>query len=404
MLSVADALARVLGAVAVPLPAENVPLSACLGRTLADDVRALRTQPPFDVSAMDGYAVRAIDAAAGARLTVIGTSAAGRGFHGAVGAGEAVRIFTGARVPPGSDAVLIQEHALKVEDGASIVVQEAVAPRRHIRAAGIDFSEGAFGLPAGRRITPRDLGLAAGMGHATLPVRRAPRVAILSTGDELVQPGAAVGPDQIVASNHLVLAALVQTAGGTPHDLGLVRDRLDDLGDAIERALALPADVFVTLGGASVGDHDLVKPALAQHGMTPDFWQIAMRPGKPHMFGKLGATHVLGLPGNPVSSMVCGLLFLLPLLRALAGDPTPDAPHKTQRAILATALNGNDHREDYVRARIVDRQRDLPVVEPFPVQDSSLLSTMSRADVLIKRAPHQPPTAAGEICDILPMP
>lgn len=404
MLSVEQALARVLESVEAPLPAETVPLRACLGRTIAEPVLALRTQPPFDVSAMDGYALRAADALTDARLPVVGVSAAGRGYHGTIQSGEAVRIFTGARVPPGSDTILIQENAEQLDDGAAVRVREAATPGRHIRKAGVDFREGDRGLPAGRRLSPRDIGLAAGMGHAALAVRRRPRVAVLSTGDELVAPGSPVGPDQIVASNHLVVAALVDRAGGMVEDLGIVGDSLDDLAKAIATARSVRADVLVTLGGASVGDHDLVKPALAKHGMTPDFWQIAMRPGKPLMFGRLPGMHVLGLPGNPVSSMVCTLLFLTPLLRALVGDPHPDAGHRAQRAVLSGPLAANDRREDYVRARLVDDACDPPLVEAFPHQDSSLLSTMSHADVLIRRPPHAPAAAAGDLCEILPLP
>ncbi|HUG60646.1 MAG TPA: molybdopterin molybdotransferase MoeA, partial [Methylomirabilota bacterium] len=286
----------------VPLGVETVPISEADGRVLAGDLRSLRTQPPFPASAMDGYAVRAADLAPGVRLAVIGQSAAGHGFAGRVEAGQAVRIFTGAPVPPGADTILIQENATR--NGDTVVADGPVETGRHVRAAGLDFAEGEIGLAAGRRLGIREIGLAAAMNHGVLTVYRRPRVAILATGDELVAPGSPVGPDQIVASNGLSLAALVRSVGGEALDLGIAPDRLDVLRARIRDGLDAGADVICLLGGASVGDHDLTRPALEAEGLVLDFWKIAMRPGKPLMFGRIGERRAIGLPGNPVSSLV----------------------------------------------------------------------------------------------------
>ncbi|WP_374547696.1 molybdopterin molybdotransferase MoeA, partial [Rhodoblastus sp.] len=283
-LSVDEALAAILANVPGPLAAEDVPLSLCFGRTLARDVAARRTQPPKALSAMDGYALRAADAAAGP-LRVIGESSAGHGFTGLCGPGEAVRIFTGAPVPDGADSVLIQEEARR--DGEKVTATAPLAPGRNVRAAGIDFREGAVILRAGRRLTPADIALAASADHATLPLIRKPLVALLSTGDELVAPGALRGPDQIVASNAFCVLGLIAAAGGEPLDLGLASDRLDEIETAISRARAANADVLVTIGGASVGDRDLVRGALAREGMELQFWKVNMKPGKPLIHGHI---------------------------------------------------------------------------------------------------------------------
>jgi molybdopterin molybdotransferase len=397
LLSVADALAGVL-AQARPLPRETVPLADALGRTLAADLAATRTQPPKAVSAMDGYAVRAADVATlPATLALIGQSAAGHGFDGTVKAGETVRIFTGAPLPDGADAILIQEDA--EADGDRICAQAVATQGRHVRAAGLDFKQGERLLAAGTRLGPAELALAAAMNHPTLPVARRPRVAILATGDELVRPGMAPGPDQIVASNSFAVAGMVTAAGGTPLDLGIAGDSFEALQAAIAAAKAAGADVLVTLGGASVGDHDLVKPALAKEGMELGFWRIAMRPGKPLLHGRLGEMAILGLPGNPVSSIVCAILFLVPLLRALAGDPDA-AADRSEPALLGAPLKANDQRQDYLRATLAPGA-GLPVATAFPAQDSSLLRVLARANCLIIRAPHAPPAAAGEPCRIL---
>lgn len=393
---VTDALATVLSG-AGPLGAETLPLSLCAGRVLAADIVANRSQPPFPASAMDGYAVRSADLSTiPARLLVIGESAAGRRFTGAVGQGEAVRIFTGAPVPDGADAILIQEDARRLEDGL-IEAEKAVAAGKSVRPAGMDFAEGAVALARGRVLDPAALGLAAAANHPVLPVVRRPKVAILATGDELRLPGETPGPDEIIASNTFTVSAQVRDAGGEPIDLGIAPDRLDAIVGRIRAARAAGADALVTLGGASVGDHDLVQAALAAEGMQLAFWKIAMRPGKPMMTGRLGSMRVLGLPGNPVSSFVCAVLFVAPLVRRLSG--LADAPG-LRAARLGAAMKPNDEREDYVRA-IVEETSDGPVATPFPVQDSSMLSTLAAANALLVRMPHAPAAAAGDPCRVL---
>lgn len=396
LLPVADALDRLLGD-AAPLPAEEVDIASAVGRVLARDVQALRTQPPFPASAMDGYAVRAADLARpGARLTVIGESIAGRRFDGTVKDGQAVRIFTGAPVPPGADTILLQEDARKLDDG-TIEPLEAVAIGRHIRLAGLDFETGDLLLPAGRMLDAAALSLAASSNHPRLSVVRAPLVAILATGSELVAPGTEPGPDQIVASNNVGTAALARDSGATTLDLGIVPDDEQKIAAAVRRAQAARADILVTLGGASVGDHDLVRGVLAGEGMMLDFWKIAMRPGKPLMYGRLGAMRVLGLPGNPVSSLVCGHLFLKPLIARLAGLPAkPDI----RDAVLGAPMRANDTRQDYVRALTALEDGRL-VAKPFDRQDSSMLRTLAEANALIVRAPHAPEARAGEPCRVL---
>lgn len=314
LMPVSDALAAVLAG-AEPLPEEMLALDQAFQRVLAHDVAARRTQPPQAMSAMDGYAVRAADAAKiDSQLTVIGEVAAGRPFAGSVGAGEAVRIFTGGVVPDGADAVVIQEDT--VADGRRITIKEAAVTGRHIRPAGVDFSEGDVLLRKGIRLTERDLALAAGMNHPFLPVHRRPKVAILATGDELVMPGTTPGPGQIVYSNGYALHALARSEGADTVDLGVAADTLDATTAGIRRARASGADILITTGGASVGDHDLVQQALKAEGTAMTFWKIAMRPGKPMMHGRLAAMRVIGLPGNPVSSYVCAFLFMVPLIRA----------------------------------------------------------------------------------------
>ena len=400
LLPVGDALARILADVP-PMPAETVPIAEARGRTLAADCAARRTQPPFPTTAMDGYAVRGADVAtAGARLRLIGESAAGHGFAGRIGPGEAVRIFTGAPLPEGADTILIQEHARA--EGGAIVTTEAAATGLFVRRAGLDFAEGQVLLAAGRRLGATELGLAAAMNHAALAVRRRPRVGILATGDELVMPGETPGPDQIVASNNLAVAAAVEAAGGEAVMLGIAADTFGALEASIADARAHAVDILVTIGGASVGDHDLVQSALAREGMTLGFWRIAMRPGKPLMFGTLGGMRLLGLPGNPVSSIVCALIFLRPLIRAMLGQPDAGAD-ETRPARLGAAMKANDERQDYVRARITGEDGGVPVVAPHARQDSSMLSTLAASDALIIRAPHAPDAAAGMPCRILPL-
>ncbi len=397
MLSVEEALARVLAA-AMPVETEEVALMEAFGRTLAEPIAAGRTQPPFANSAMDGYALRAADAAApGARLRVIGESAAGRGFAGAIGDGEATRIFTGAPLPFGADAIALQEDARR--DGEFVILDAPASHGDHVRNVGLDFREGDALLAAGRRLSPRDVALIAAANRPTARVRRKPRVAILATGDELRSPGESLGPGQIVASNNFFVAGLAEAEGAQAIDLGIAADRPEALAERIAAAREARADVLVTLGGASVGDYDLVQKALTDAGMALGFWRIAMRPGKPLMFGRIGAMLALGLPGNPTSSAVCSLLFLRPLLRALVGDPRAGAD-LSEPARLAVDLPANGVRQDYMRA-LIARDDGGWTVAPAANQDSSLVRTLAEAQGLIVRAPHAPPARAGETCRIL---
>ncbi len=401
-LSVAEARARILAGAQKIRDVERVALADALGRTLAADLSARRTQPPVAVSAMDGYALRAADVARlPVRLKRIGESAAGHGFAGILGAGECVRIFTGAPVPQGADAVLMQEDA-KAE-GVNVEPQKSVASGDFIRKAGLDFSEGDHLLAAGTRLGPIEIALAAAMDHAELPVMRKPRVAILATGDELVRPGGAVGEAQIVASNSFAIAAYAQLAGGQPIDLGIAGDDFSALEAGITRAREAKADVLVTLGGASVGDHDLVKSALANEGMELGFWRIAMRPGRPLIHGRLGNMLILGLPGNPVSAIVCGVLFLLPLVRALCGEAQPEAA-MSEPALLGAALRANDFRQDFLRATLAINETGLPVATPLSAQDSSLLRVMAQAQCLIIRMPQAPEAKEGDLCQVIRLP
>jgi molybdopterin molybdotransferase len=398
LLAVMEARAGVLAG-AGRLGVDHAPLHEAVGRVLAEDIAATRRQPPFAASAMDGYAVRAVDAAeAGATLRLVGSSAAGRRYAGTLSAGETVRIFTGAPVPEGADTILIQENAEAV-DGGTVRVTVPAQPGRHIRRAGLDFETGHTLLFEGTRLDVRHVALAAAMNHATLPVGRAPKVGIIATGDELVAPGMEPGPDQIVASNTPALAALITAAGGEAIDLGIVRDNAEATVAALAGGRDRGVDILVTLGGASVGDHDLVQKAFGDVGMELGFWRVAMRPGKPLIFGHLGDIRVLGLPGNPVSSLVCAMLYLVPLVRALQGDAAP-GPHY-QAARLTHDMAANDGREDYVRARLTERDDDLPEADPFSLQDSSMLSTLAASGALIVRPPHAPAAPAGSICRIL---
>ena len=396
-LSVEEALRRILDGV-VPLTAETIPIEAARGRTLASPLAALVTQPPFDASAMDGYAVRAADVERlPATLTVIGQAAAGHPFAGTVGPGQAARIFTGAPLPAGTDAIVIQEDT--VRDGDQVTVRDGPPDEGYVRPRGFDFKEGEMLLGPGRRLGPREVSLAAAMGHGTVPVRRRPRIAILSTGDELVRPGERPGPGQIVASNHLGVAGLAEQAGAEAHQLGIARDTRASLDEHF--ASAEGADVIVTIGGASVGDHDLVGPVLRDRGMALSFWKIAMRPGKPLMFGSLKDARVLGLPGNPVSSLVCTRVFLVPLIRALLGIPAQDERRTQARA--AVAIEANGPRQHYMRATTSPGPDGLALVTPVRSQDSSLLSPLAEADCLLVRAPNMPALAAGGLVDILPL-
>jgi molybdopterin molybdotransferase len=393
-LSVAGALARILDGVE-PLGVESVGIAAAHGRVLAEALTARHTQPPFDASAMDGYAVRAADVGSvPAPLTVIGESAAGRGFRGTIGAGQAVRIFTGAPVPDGADTIVIQENTTR--DGDIVVIATGEHDPGYIRRRGFDFAAGQTLLEAGRLLNAREIMLAASMGHGEIKVRRRPHVALLATGDELVLPGTPPGPDQIVCSNPFGISAMVTGAGGIATFAGIARDTRESLDEKLDAVRE--ADIVVTIGGASVGDHDLVGPVLAARGMKLDFWTIAMRPGKPLMFGKLGRQRVMGVPGNPVSSMICARVFLVPLIRRLLGLSDQDFARRS--AVLETPLPANGPRQHYARAIIEDeggRQR----VRPIASQDSSLIAALARSNGLIVQPPNAPMTPAGMEVEVL---
>jgi len=388
LLPVEEARARILAAL-TPTAAETVALTEGAGRVLARPVIARLTQPPADVSAMDGYAVRAADAVAGAVLTVIGAAPAGRPFAGEVGPGQAVRIFTGGVVPAGADAILLQEEATAEAD--RVRVNETVRPGRWIRRRGLDFAEGQEVVPAGRRLTARDIGLAAAANNPWLAVHRRPRIGILATGDEIALPGEPIPPGGIVSSNAHALAALVRANGGEPVVLPIAPDDTAAIAEVAGTAHAF--DLLVTTGGASVGEHDLIQKALGGEGFELGFWRIAMRPGKPLIWGRLGRTPVLGLPGNPVSALVCGVVFLMPAIARLSGLPAAAPP--TRRVITAVPLPENDRRADHLRARLAVDADGRLVATPAPVQDSSMLATLARADALLLRAPFAPALPAG---------
>jgi molybdopterin molybdotransferase len=395
-MAVAEALQRVL-ADAAPLPAETVPLHDALGRVLSEDIAALRTQPPAAVSAMDGYAVRADDVAnAPATLRLIGEVAAGHPYDGEVKAGEAARIFTGGVVPKGADTVVIQE--LTSRDGDAVTIRKPTAKARNVRAEGIDFRQGQVLLHQGTKLSDRDLMLAAAMNHAGLRVHRRPKVAVVGTGDELVMPGSTPGPGEIVYSNGFAITALARNDGADARDFGIAHDRLDAIVAAVRNARDWGADILVTTGGASVGEHDLVQRALATEGLDLSFWRVALRPGRPMMHGKLGSMQVLGLPGNPVSSYVCAFLFLAPLIRRLTGRS--DVERVPEPAVLGRDLPANDERADYLRARLEYGPNSL-VATPVAAQDSSLMAPLAHAGCLVIREPHAPAAAAGSPCVIL---
>ncbi len=390
MITVTEALDAIFKLVE-PLGTEDVPLADAAGRILAQPVTATRLQPPFAASAMDGYALNGVEADPEAMFRVIGESAAGHGFDGQVGPGECVRIFTGAPMPDGTDRVIIQEDVDRKGDLITLARKLDKGP--HVRPAGADFAPGDT-IPAPRILSPADLALAAAMNVPELTVTRKPVVALLATGDELVMPGEEPGPDQIIASNSFGLKALIEANGGHARMLPIARDNAANLRMAFD--LASDADLIVTIGGASVGDHDLVGDVAADMGMDQSFYKVLMRPGKPLMAGRLGDAVMIGLPGNPVSSMVCGHVFLVPALRALLGLGTAAAPRKS--ATLAAPVAANGPREHYMRARVDDDQITI-----FDSQDSALLSVLAQANALAIRPASDPARDAGAQLDYLPI-
>ncbi|MDO5620610.1 MAG: molybdopterin molybdotransferase MoeA [Paracoccus sp. (in: a-proteobacteria)] len=390
MISVTEALTKVLALAAPPAP-ETVPLRDALGRVLLEPAQSRMTQPPFDAAAMDGYALRLTDAPG--PLTIIGEAAAGHPWQGEARPGTAIRIFTGAPVPAGYDCVAMQENCTR--DGDLLRINTP-SKNMNIRPKGADFSTETT-LAPGRQLTAGDLALLAAMNVPNITVARRPRVAILATGDELVPPGTPPGPGQIICSNDLAIAALAEQAGAEVNLLGIARDDADDLREKLTRGAQ--SDLLVTIGGASVGDHDLVGDVTAEMGLERSFYKIAMRPGKPLMAGKLADSAMLGLPGNPVSSIVCALIFMQPLIRAMQGLTTP--PH-LGRARLACDLRPEGPRQHYLRAALSDGP-DLPQITPFDNQDSAGLSTLSQANALLIRAANDPARKAGEVMEYLPL-
>lgn len=395
MLSVSEARERILEGVS-PLPAEVVALTDACGRVTTVPVVARLSNPPADVSSMDGYAVRAADlSAGGVTLICIAESPAGHPADVMVGPGQCARIFTGSVMPAGADAVLIQENAQA--QGTRVTTGHVLAAGTYVRRMGQDFMAGKEVIPAGHRLSARDIGLAAAANHAWLQVARRPRVAIAATGDELLLPGSAVGPGQIANSSTPMLAALLRTAGAEPVVLPVLRDSMADLA-TLERMVD-GVDMLITTGGASVGSHDLVRRGLEQVGLKTDFWKIAIRPGRPLMFGHLGRLPFIGLPGNPVAAFVCTLVFILPALRRMAGLATPVEP--PVQAILGTDLRANDARMDFLRASLGHDAQGRLVATPFAVQDSAMLHVLAQSQALVMRAPHAPAARAGDACDII---
>jgi molybdopterin molybdotransferase len=388
MIPVDEARARILAGLR-PTPSEMVPLSCAWDRVTAAPATSRLTHPPHDVSAMDGYAVRAADAMAGTTLRVVGSSPAGHPWQGSLGPGETIAIFTGSLVPDGADGILMQEDADRSDD--RVTLRDTVLPGRWIRRAGQDFAAGDALVAAGRRLNARDIGLLAAGNHPWVQVHRRPRIAILATGDEIALPGDPIPAGGIVSSNAHALAALARACGADPVVLPIAPDDRATLATAAEAAAGM--DLLVTSGGASVGAHDLVRSALSDRGLEVDFWTVAIRPGKPLIHGRLGGVPMIGLPGNPVSSLVCAIVFLLPALRRLAGLPG-DAP-PTEPAILGAPLAANDRRHDHLRATLAVGADGILVATPFPRQDSALLRLMAQAEALILREPDAPALPAG---------
>ena len=395
LMPVADALARITGTLHQLAP-ESVSVAEAYGRVLAENVAARVTQPPQAVSAMDGYAARAADVTTvPANLRVIGEVPAGAAFEGTCGPGDTVRIFTGAPVPAGADTIVIQENTSR--EGDTVEVTEGAAAGRYIRPAGLDFNTGEMCLAKGRMLTARDIGLAAAMNVPWLMVTRKPRIALLATGNEIVKPGDSLGHNQIVSSNALALAALIHAHGGVPIDLGIAPDDRATLAKMADGARG--ADMLITLGGASVGDHDLVQSVLGEQGLEIDFWRIAMRPGKPLMFGAIGETPMLGLPGNPVSSLICGLVFVSAAIHKLLGRGGDYL--ETDTARLGCDLPANDERQDYLRATLTRADDGALVAAPFKQQESSMLTRLASSQALIIRPPHAEPALEGKVVPIV---
>jgi molybdopterin molybdotransferase len=392
MISVDEAVARITKAFA-PLPSETVPIAQAAGRVLAQDAMARFGQPPAPMAAMDGYAVRAPEAAPGAALRIVGEAPAGRPYDGRLGSGDAVRIFTGGVVPEGADAVVIQEDTEVT--GSHVTIKEAPKPGENVRSGGLDFRTGETLLTRGRRLSARDIALLAAADWPLIPVTRKPRVALVATGDELSRPGEARKPGGIVASSIYALQAMVHAWGGEAFDIGILPDRPEAFARLPEATR--DADLIVTQGGASVGDHDLVQSALKPHGFTLDFWRIAMRPGKPLIFGRLRETPFVGLPGNPVSAMVCAILFIQPAIAAMLGMAYRPA---TATARVASPLRANGRRQDYIRARLT-RKGGVLSAEPFALQDSSMQKIFAQADGLIIRMPDAPAAEIGDEVEVL---
>ena len=393
MLSVDEARARILARLS-PTGIEQLMLDAAFGRVTARPVQARLANPPADISAMDGYAVRAADTVVGARLAVTGAAPAGHAFAGRVEAGTCVRLFTGSLLPSGADSVLIQENATR--QGETITVGESVAVGRHIRRSGQDFDAGDEVLPAGRRLGARDIGVAAAANHPWIACRRRPVIALLATGDEIALPGEPIPPGGIANSNTPMLAAVIRAAGGEPLVLPPARDRIEAIAASLD---GLRCDMLVTIGGASGGEYVLVKAGRGARGFEMDFWKIAMRPGKPLMHGRLGDTPVLGLPGNPVSALVCAVLFLLPAIARLSGDSIEQPEIEVAR--LAAAVPSNDHRADHLRASLSRDADGRHLVVPFPRQDSGMLRRLALSEALVLRAPHAPAATVGESVRII---
>lgn len=397
LISVENALER-MRAVIQPMPSETVNIAEAAGRVLSEAYHARVTQPRKNVSAMDGYACRTVDLSkTPVELDVIGSAPAGHPFERAIGTRQAVRIFTGGQVPNGADTIVVQEDT-ETRDN-TVIINKAATKQRHIRLAGLDFVEGAQGTAVGRPLAPRDIALAAAMNVPWLTVRQRPRVAIISMGDEIVQPGEPLGSNQVVSSNALGLSALISNRGGQPIDLGIAPDN-----HAAIHKMALKArdaDLLLTVGGASVGEFDLVRPALQDLGLRIEFWGIAMKPGKPLMFGQLENLPVLGLPGNPVSALICGLIFVSSAIHALLGRI--DDAVETVSAVLGRDLPKNGARQDYLRASLQVSEKGRLVASPFETQDSSMLSSLAKADCLVLRPPNAPATKIGDFTQIIPL-